>query len=546
MHNFKVFFSLVKCDLLQLFGFNKMLHSGKSGTKVKFVLAVIGLAFLGVFVAAMSALYTFLFAAALTESGSDIPVYNVLGVFILLYIIVALLFSLTSANGTVFGGKDYDTLMSLPINPVFVALAKATYVYIFLFIMALVIVFPSATVCAIFSKSGAISPLTILSCMISLPFLPLGAGLFIGSGIAILMAKVKRKNLLKTIFSFIGMAVYFYFVFGLDLDFDDSAAVSAGIGNLVKMIAPACFMAKGFMSFGLEWLVAFLLPIAVSALYFRFVSANYKKINTLILTKRTNGNFKMSGQKQNSLFKCLFVREVKQWAACSGAVLNHLIGPLLSLALVIYVVASGSVTKVLENFTGEDIGVSVGDVLFYCRGILPLIPVFFVSVGIYTCCSVSLEGKSVWLIKSLPVKYSDFLKPKLALGLLISLPITLIVEILFGITFSASAPEIIFSVLLVTLYCLSANLFGLYINLKHPFLDWKNPAEAIKRGTATAICTLLGMFMIIPLGIIAGVCMAFLHNYYIAWGLIFGLFALFAVLMLWLFKRNGSKLYVKL
>ena len=542
----KAFFSLVKCDLLQLFGFNKILHSDKSGAKAKFALAVAGVVFLGLFVAAMCAIYAFLFAAALIESGSGIAIYNVLAVFIVFYIIVALLFSLTSANGTVFGGKDYDSLMSLPIRPIMVCLAKAVYVYIFLFAVALVIVVPPAAVCAVLSKSGAISLLTIVSCVIALPLLPLGLGLTIGSAIAVLMAKIKRKNIFKTIVSVVGVALYFYFVFGLQLDFDDSSQISAMFASIAKVLAPFCFLAKGFVYISFEWLVALVLPIAVSGLYFVFVSKLYKKINTLILTKRTSGDFKMSGQKQNSLFKCLFLREVKQWAACSGAILNHLIGPVLSLALVIYVIASGSVSKVLEGFAAEDMGVSADAVLFFARGFLPLIPVFFVSVGVYTSCAVSLEGKSIWLIKSLPVKYSDFLKPKMVLGMLISLPITVIVEIMFGVSFSASALEVCFSIAFSALYCFAANLFGLYMNLKHPFLEWKNSAEAIKRGGSVMICSIIGIFILIPLAAIAGVCIVVLNNYYIAWVIIFGLFALFTALLLWLFKLNGQKLYMQL
>lgn len=542
----KAFFSLVKCDLLQLFGFNKILHSDKSGAKAKFALAVIGVAFLGAFVAAMCAVYAFLFAMALTESGAGVAVYNVLGIFIVFYLIVALLFSLTSANGTVFGGKDYDSLMSLPVKPIIVCLAKAAYVYIFLFAVALVIVMPPAIVCAVFSKSGAISLLTIVSCLITLPLLPLGTGLTIGSAIAVMMAKIKRKNVFKTVVSVLGIAVYFYFVFGLRLDFEDSSKIAAMFASISKVLAPFCFLAKGFVYISLEWLVAFALPIAVSGLYFAFVSKFYKKINTLILTKRTSGDFKMSGQKQNSLFKCLFLREVKQWAACSGAILNHLIGPVLSLALVIYVIASGSIAKALEGFAGEGADISVETVLLFARGFLPLIPVFFVSVGVYTSCAVSLEGKSIWLIKSLPVKYSDFLKPKMVLGMLISLPITVIVEILFGVSFSSSVFDVCFSIAFSALYCFAANLFGLYTNLKHPFLDWKNSAEAIKRGGSVMICSIVGMFMLVPLGAIAGVCIAILKNYYIAWGLIFGLFALFTALLLWLFKLNGHKLYMKL
>lgn len=532
-----VFFAILKCELSRLFNGGRGSADGKRKIKPKRGLAIALVALAGAFIAVMSAFYSFLFAVILSEA--QMPLYPILAVFMALYLILALTFCLTSANGTVFGGKDYEILMSFPVRPSFAAIAKSAYVYAFLLGLAVVIVLPSACVCSFFSSASPLSALAILSGIIALPLLPLGIGLAIGSLVAILMARVKRKNIARLIFSLIGVVAYIAFLSVGMGDIDDEQIAGAFLA-IEGVLAPVCFLAKGILGGGfLQWITAILLPAAVSALYYLFISKNYKKVNTLILTKRSSGDFKMKEQKQSSLLKCTFLREVKMWAACPGAIINNLIGPLLTFVLALYVLINGGVQSIFGEIAEEDLSF----MLFYVRGALPLVPVFFVSVSTYTSAAVSLEGKSLWIIKSLPLDYRDFLKPKLLLGLIISLPFTAAAEVALGATLQCNAIEIIISLLFLIAYCVAANLFGLYIGLRMPFLDWKNPAEAIKRGGSVAVCSIVGMLVIIPFGAIAAVCMAIFHSYYLAWGLCFALLAIILVVLVLLFKNNGEKLY---
>ncbi len=254
----------------------------------------------------------------------------------------------------------------------------------------------------------------------------------------------------------------------------------------------------------------------------------------------------MKEQKQSSLLKCTLRREIKTWAATPGAVINQLMGPVLTLAMVVYLYVSGGVSSILEGFAEEESGIGASEFLFYFRGALPFIPVFFVSVSTYTSSAVSLEGKSVWIIKSLPLTYRDFLKPKLILGLLISLPLTAAAELLLGIAFGCRAFEIIAALAFLILYGITANAFGLYVNLKIPFLDWKNPAEAIKRGGAANVCAIIGMLIILPYGIIVALCIILLKSYYVAWAVNAAMTVAVLVAILLLFKKNGEKLYREL
>ena len=138
----KTFLSLLKVDLLRLFGINKAIKSGKGGGRI--VAIAIGAVFVGLFVIVESAALTLSFAAML-PSGEK---YKALAVSICLYIIVVL-FLTVGTSRIMFGCTDYDLLMSLPIKPSAVVLSKIAYVYIVDFLFAVAFIVPSGIICGI-------------------------------------------------------------------------------------------------------------------------------------------------------------------------------------------------------------------------------------------------------------------------------------------------------------------------------------------------------------------------------------------------------------
>ena len=51
---------------------------------------------------------------------------------------------------------------------------------------------------------------------------------------------------------------------------------------------------------------------------------------------------------------------------------------------------------------------------------LPFALSWLISIGPTTACSVSLEGKNLWIVKTLPIPARDWLLPKLRLNLQLS------------------------------------------------------------------------------------------------------------------------------
>ncbi|MEZ4509427.1 MAG: hypothetical protein R2881_07305 [Eubacteriales bacterium] len=77
------------------------------------------------------------------------------------------------------------------------------------------------------------------------------------------------------------------------------------------------------------------------------------------------------------------------------------------------------------------------------------------------------------------------------------------------------------------IYSLTFSLFGLWLNLRMPRLDWQNEAEVIKQGGATMICVFTGMGAGFAPAILAGLTGSSLVSPVVA------ALALVAALILW-------------
>lgn len=539
----KHFFLLLKCDFLRLFGLNKALHSGKKGGALKFALIIAFAVILGGVAAATSGMYSFLIVSLMPERQGI-----ALGVFTSVYLIFGLVFAISSASGTIFGGRDYDQLAAYPIKTTTVVFAKSAFVYIFLLLVAVVIIVPSGAVCAFFDGNGLLSGLCLTVYVLFLPFFPLGAGLGIGSFFSWFFARIKHKNVFKIIFSALGVGLYLFLVIaGNNAAEPDDTVLTDLIIALSNALYPVFYAAKGGVYGGWGLLAAVGVSALVAGIYFAVVGKCYKKINDAILTKRAGGKFKLKKDEKkkgeakaekNSSFKSLFKVNFKGWLSCPTAVINHAVGPLLMLALVIYFAVSGK----FGFLTSGGADGEMNFILDYVKGYAVYAPVFFVGVSSYTCCSVSIEGKNLWIVKSMPVRAVDFFKSKVLLGMLLSFPLTAITQIVLSVCIGYSVYEVIAALLFLFVYSLSANMFGLYVNIKHPFFDWNTPAEAVKRGTSVMICTIVGMLIVVPVSAVNFLVTFVSGSYYYAWAVNILLFAADSAVFIRYFRKNGDAL----
>jgi len=111
-----------------------------------------------------------------------------------------------------------------------------------------------------------------------------------------------------------------------------------------------------------------------------------------------------------------------------------------------------------------------------------------VSLNLISAPSISIEAKTLWLLRSLPIDPSKIMLAKALNHFLVSESGILMVGIsaMIFLPISVTAKLLIF--VIPTLFNAFCALFGVYINLLLPKFNWINETVAIKQGMSTMIC----------------------------------------------------------
>jgi ABC-2 type transport system permease protein len=110
--------------------------------------------------------------------------------------------------------------------------------------------------------------------------------------------------------------------------------------------------------------------------------------------------------------------------------------------------------------------------------------VYTPSVNPTTSCTISLEGKKLWIYKSIPTETKDILKAKTAVNIIVNLPFILIADLLMCIKFELSIFDYLLLIVLGATFILLFSLTGIMINLANPKLDFETRLWSSSRAKA--------------------------------------------------------------
>lgn len=519
-------FLMLKLHLLNSFGINKAYHSGD---KSKFVIKCI----LGVFVVLViigaSAGYSTLIAMGLTQE----TMYVLPCMMMAVSSIMVFLTTVYKSNGLIFGFADYDMLMSLPIKTNIMVASRILMLYFMNIAFTAVVMVPSAIIYALFAATSPLFWLDFIICMLFVPIIPIVVATAIGAVITAVASRFKRKNVLSTIFTFIfllaWMALWFMIGSG-DEEMYAQASLSL-VGMLQGVYPPVALFIGAIQGNVVDMLLFVGLSAVLLVLYCLVVSKFFTALNTKMKSTKTAANFKMGEQKESSPLNALVKREAKVFFGVPVYVFNMGFGYLLAIILCI-----------VSLFIREQIAMVMGveELAWLVMLILPFALSWLVTIASPTCAAISIEGKKLWIIKSLPIPTKDVFHAKLIFSLILMIPTVLICATVITIVFGLSGEDILFIYLLPILYSLFSAVFGLLLNLKMPMLEWKTPQQPVKQSGSVIVATLVSMAVVVIPAIICGV-LGKQTVYFVAIILIAANILLYKMLM-----TKGQKLYKKL
>lgn len=508
-------------------------NKGGKGKMVLFAILYLYLAivFLGMFFAMFSIL-----APTFHGSGLDWFYFSYAAIvaFALMF-----LFSIFTAKAQLFEARDNEMLLSMPIPPSAVLGSRMAGLYITNIVFELLVMAPAAVAWCISCPVNPLGAAAFLLVFIALPLFSLALSSFFGWLLALLTAKVRRKSLVSTVFSLCFLAAYFYIYSNINTLLQNLVMNSQNIAGAVKAVLPLYWLGKamaGESALGLVLgLLCLLLPFAAAYLILS------KTFISTATTKRSAAKRKYVKKQARvaGAFNALFRREWARLLSSSTYLLNSGIGAIMSLVVAVLIIVKGADAVNMLGVQGGDISGIIQPIILVALCALS-------GTTTITACAVSLEGKNLWIVRSMPVSGAKVLMAKLALHLAISAPSMLIAQLSCIAVFKVEGLMLVWMLLLPQCFNLFIALVGLWANLKFPKLDWQTETQAVKQGFSVGIPILGGWgIMIVP--VLAVILLGGGNNII---NIVAGAFLLFSVLgSLLLYKwctSRGVEIFEKL
>lgn len=526
------FWIILKASITNSFAFNKIFKKSQTRTRAIIMISLIAIAALAMM--AYVIFYMYLIEMAFVQGGKP---EIILQVGIVSCSLMTAVMTIARANGYLFKAKDFEMLMVLPIKPQAIIASKLVNLLLVNYIVMLFTYIPALIIYTIFNATGILFWVLAIVAMLFIPLLSVALCGFIAYFIGMIPVKRKLKNFATIIFSLVFIFVVMFGSMGAQVIETDPQGFTDGIINTLNK---ASFLAPYAFS-GIQGNINhFLLFIAISVIPFLgfilFAGRNYHKTNTTTVSGDGVKSFKLGEIKVTGQTEAILSKEIKKYFGTPMYLLNTIVGPLLSLIMLILMI-----TKTDEFINiGEEI-----DPQLFVLIIIGLLT-FMVSLTSTTSCSLSLEGKSFWIIKSAPIPAKTIFMGKILVNIIITLPIIVIDAIIAAIFLKLSFFNILMVALIPSLFAISISFLGLYANLLIPRFDYDQEIKAIKQSISVLVTMAFSFIITILLAGAILLGLVVLKNISLAYLFVTLLAVIITAISYILISTHGVKLYDKL
>lgn len=487
--------ALLKKQFLETTAF--VYQSGKEG-KNRSVGVIIAYVFLLLYaVAAIGAMF-FLVAQTLCEpllmSGLKWLYFALMG---LLATLLGVIGSAFMAYSGLYEAKDNELLLSMPIPPAKLLFVRILWLYITCLLFELLVLVPTGIV-YIMNDGRTVTWVIAYAVMaLLLPLFALSLSCILGLVIAFFATKIKNKSLITVVFTLVFLGLYFYGYSQISNFLTLLITNAQAVADTIKGILYPVYL-LGLASAG-----DFVALIAVAGMVFGCFAIMYlvlsKSFVRLLTTKRGAAKkvYIRKDMKQGTVSGALFRKEVKRFLGCPVYLLNGGLGVVfLMVAIGALLIKWNWLKEMMDRmFPGMESMLS----LIVCLAICLL-----TSMDCVSAPSISLEGKNIWVLQSLPVKSRDVFIAKIKLHLLVN---AVPAMICFTVTCVFLQQGIILSILeafFIIGFILLCALAGLVLNLLSPNLTWTNESIPVKQG-ASVVISLFGSW-----GVLIGITVLYI------------------------------------
>ncbi len=450
---------------------------GGDGKQRRSTGAVIGMSLLLIFcfLVFMGMFLSTFFALGLALAGTDNAwlYFAMMGILVFLTDFITTIFT---AKSQLFEADDNEMLLSLPLSPRDILLSRMVIILLSNYLFTLMIAIPAFIAWALISGFTPLTGFLFVVSVVFLPYLALSLSCLVGWLLSLLTSRMKNTSLFTTVFSLGFFAIYMVFVSEIETVLD------AFMNNLDEVASTVSYIFFPFRCMGNGILgdpLALLLFILCMVVPFLITLWILSRTFLSIATRKRGASYRAyrtGTYKSDSPMGALLKREFRHLASSSVYMMNAGIG------LIFLVLLAGAFPVMASNSTIlTDMGDSASSIFDMLSG-AGILAVCFAASGVtFTSASVSLEGDTLWLIKTLPIDPYKLLLSKLAMQWILVCPLSFLASLMACIFLPMSIPMMLLTLIIPQIFNIFMAELGLRINLAFPRFDWTHEAIVVKQ-----------------------------------------------------------------
>lgn len=394
--------------------------------------------------------------------------------------------SVFNTYSSLYQAKDNDFLLSMPIPVSYLLLMRLSGVYAMGLLYELIVMIPTVLIWLLHAPFTVWGTVNVLLIPVVLSLLVLVLSVALGWLIAVLMTKVRHKNRITVVLSLLFIVAYYWIYAKAYVMLQSFLLYAENMGRHLRIALYPLYQ-MGLAAEGNVLAMLIFMSMSVLVLLFAYwvLSNSFLKLVTAD-RGAVKAVYREQTVKAVSVNRALLQKEFRRFTGSANYMLNCGLGIVLMPASAVLLVWKAETLRPLFSLCSAEL-LSLLAIAAVCS---------MTAMNDMTAPSISLEGKSLWILQSFPVSGRQVLGAKLKMHLLLTVipaiaPV-LAAEWLFRPTpfYAVTLP------LTVLLFILLLAAMGLFLNLKMPNFHWTSEVIPIKQSVPVSMTLLGGLALV--------------------------------------------------
>lgn len=407
--------------------------------------------------------------------------------------------SVFATQNQLYDAKDNNLLLSMPIPPRMILMSRMLPLLVLNLLFTGIVMVPAIVVYAIQVQLSIPGILAQILSVLGITVLSQAIACLFGWLLHLMLSKM-NKSVASMLYMILFLGVYFSIYSQANKILASMAANGQAIAaTLQTWVWPLYAMGQGCVDNILSLLLFLLIACGLFAVVYAILSVTFLHTATMRSKGRSRRKLNLGESRVSSPINAVTGKEWKKFLGCPVYLTNMGLGVILCLVLpVAGIIFRRKLMPILQ----------VPELGGFLTQLLPLLICAMIAFLISTMCvstpSVSLEGKSLWILKSMPLTSKQILLAKLRFHCILTIPVSCLAALVLAITYGCSPVDSILSAVVCGLLSLLCGIIGMVSGLKWARMDYISEAYPCKQSASVLVTMFSMMGVPILLGVLYG------------------------------------------